>query len=203
MAIEPDCSTGNGPIGVDVVLALLFAGPGIPLTVASAPYAGDGDFGTFLFATGLTSVALGVLATASAVHGVKVVNECGRVRDRWNAQRKQREAPSGAGFEGSVCRTRIPACEPGLACASGFCVVPPAGFESDDVKRERDRKREVATALATKAREAATADDCAMVRTLEAELRAVDVDVHAKLVANPAIRACLEAASAPVVPDAP
>jgi hypothetical protein len=151
----PDCTTSRAAPITDVTFAIVSGLTGVTLLLAAAINngLGDGEDAEKLAVSGLIiGVGGGIGFTASAASGVDKAVECAEVMDRYNAAR----APSGPpyqqpyqpyppyqqpyavyppGTERGMCRVPpAPSCDPGLTCASSFCVplapqIPQPGTE--------------------------------------------------------------------------
>jgi hypothetical protein len=190
--VEPDCSASRGPVVADAI------GGTIAGSIAITGVAEGGlDNNQGKLVIGLSS-ALTLVSLLSAVHGVDVSNKCREFQVQWHERRDELDSvvvPIRAGREGGRCRRdAIQVCEPGLTCASGYCVEPPPAIASDDeLKRQAEviRRRQAASALAARAREAAVAENCEVARDLVAQVQRADTGIYARLVTNAAVQACL------------
>ena len=133
---EPDCTDGRGAPAVDLIASGFSALTGLfGLALASAFSTDDNDDELLWFA--LVFGGATVLFGASSVSGFRTARRCRAATEEWYTMRAQMQfaprvyqppleaPPSPAGLERGRCRLTVPACDPGLACASGFCVRPP------------------------------------------------------------------------------
>lgn len=136
--IEPDCSAGRGAPVVDTIASVSSALTGLMLIALISGFAhGDDDEDEAILYSALIFGTPTILYGVSAASGFQTVRECRAAIQDWYAMRAQMQfappqidqpvdaPPAPAGGERGRCRLTAPACDPGLACASGFCVRPP------------------------------------------------------------------------------
>lgn len=134
----PDCTTSIVVPGTEAVLSVTGAATSLFLGLAAAAKEGDvgpGETNYYAWATLFTFLGATGLGIDGAIGGFKV-KRCRAAHDEWRMMRAY-PAPqpmpmpmppmAPPGLERGACRVRpAPPCEPGLACASGYCVRPPA-----------------------------------------------------------------------------
>jgi hypothetical protein len=137
--VEPDCSDGRGAPVADLVASGLSAFTGLMLiALVSAFDNGDGDADEAYLYSALFFGTPTILFGVSASSGFSSARRCRAAIEEWYTMRAQMQfgppptyqpppeaPPAPAGVERGRCRLTVPACDPGLACASGFCVRPP------------------------------------------------------------------------------
>ena len=137
--IEPDCSDGRGPPVADLLASGAAAVTGLMMfALISAFGSGADDAGEAYLYTALFLGGPAILFGASSVSGFRTAKSCRIARQDFYTMRAQMQygpqpvyqpplepPPGPAGVERGRCRLTAPACDPGLACASGFCVRPP------------------------------------------------------------------------------
>ena len=127
----PQCTVSSRPVVGDGVAFFAANTIGVLLLIAGLVEELDGDGEPLVlgfFAAALASAPFGV----SAAYGIYQTNRCREARKVWRALHEGRGKSSprdGAtpGTEAGTCRTSEPACDPGLTCASGYCVHLPTG----------------------------------------------------------------------------
>ena len=136
--MEPDCSEGRGAPAVDLLAAGFSALTGFMLIALVSALGDDDDDEVYLYSAlffGTPTILFGV----SASSGFGKARSCRAAIQEWHTMRAQMQfgpppqiyqppvgaPPAADGTERGRCRLTVPACETGLACASGFCVRPP------------------------------------------------------------------------------
>lgn len=142
--IEPDCSDGRGAPVADLLASSATAVTALMMLALISAFGADDADEAYLY-TALFLGAPAILFGASSVSGFRNAKRCRLAKQDFYTMRAQMQfapqpsfqppldpslapPPRAPGVERGRCRLTAPACDPGLACASGFCVRPPGTF---------------------------------------------------------------------------